>query len=1103
MPLGQLFPSPSSIKEKQPSLKDDSAVSFVNYVNGWNGKHIAKWIEGLGDSMNPYLVLVRDHIRNGKQLCTVDMEYLLSIGICALGPRKMIQQAIELLLYFCYEAPTENLQTLAMKVRIACNNVIAQFGLSMKLKEKKCTELRELCEQLIRSDDPLVICTNYMQRAALRRYDENINWGLNLQSSYRGVHVISEIKVGSPADLCGRIDAGDEIMIINGKTVIGWDLSRVVNRIAAADKELQLVVNKRPRDALPKVNNKVSTPKQPTRPLVKIAPGNQATNTTEDKGINPMAPFIGKADFPVERRRSTSAISEYYVIAEIKEKAKLTRRASIQAKRSTRRRIGKDLHSHIESDLLELIRPAITAEEEERVVRRVRTMRHQPDGYVRSFIDNRLVQDVDEDCINEHIPISMKCPTEFAQIVVVEPDELQALNVSSPNIADSEWTAPINEHARSRIQLDAAASIERPSAIPSRITSSMEDSLYGMLPSPSASSVHSGSTTPAGTGNTHLPLDYHSDDAPSTPLTPGGRYATEKIFEGWLRRRKTNSELSAHEVTNKWPKCWMSLRGPFLYIYANQFSKKPEFTINIARCNVLESTDLKTSKKFVFRISRPPIEYHFSCYNCGDMKNWMQKIAFASAVYGGQTRSTSQSVSQVAAHRLSDSSDDPLHYNTLTGMPGKTGDHPHDSPKSIPTTVVHSPSYSSSTLPRPNLLPSLNIGAAKQIHGRIMNYGTICLGLLLIFSALADHETVSEVNGSKYSLAKEKRYLIYDTNHGEGFNLRRDVYMRIANTVRFLRESGENFILVLPPWGPMVHWREELMRLKWAEFFDTSSLNHFVPVMEFDDFIKEAFRSEDYPHSMIDVIIYLQHYKEGWGTEYKLKHDKRECLNNAEKLFKKDEDDGLWRSWFFSYYQVRAKHFECISIQGDAKSLAEMILSEYENEEKELDSTDEKDDTVLPENWWEEKPKRSSKGGNYLCAHWRRRDFVRAHDKDVPSIEETAKQLNSIAKRENLEKIFIATDSEPEDIAELEKLLKYPLVRYKNDKDFNEGQAAIVEQWICAHAGYFIGTHHSTFSFRIQEDREIIGFPENKTFNRLCPYADKSCERPSLWKIEY
>ncbi|KJH47845.1 hypothetical protein DICVIV_06040 [Dictyocaulus viviparus] len=39
------------------------------------------------------------------------------------------------------------------------------------------------------------------------------------------------------------------------------------------------------------------------------------------------------------------------------------------------------------------------------------------------------------------------------------------------------------------------------------------------------------------------------------------------------------------------------------------------------------------------------------------------------------------------------------------------------------------------------------------------------------------------------SIARDKRFLIYDVNHGEGFNLRRDVYMRIANAVRLLRES--------------------------------------------------------------------------------------------------------------------------------------------------------------------------------------------------------------------------------------------------------------------------------------------------------------------------
>lgn len=34
---------------------------------------------------------------------------------------------------------------------------------------------------------------------------------------------------------------------------------------------------------------------------------------------------------------------------------------------------------------------------------------------------------------------------------------------------------------------------------------------------------------------------------------------------------------------------------------------------------------------------------------------------------------------------------------------------------------------------------------------------------------------------------------------------------------------------------------------------------------------------------------------------------------------------------------------------------------------------------------------------------------------------------------------------------------------------------------------YFLGSTDSTFSFRIQEEREILGFPTEKTFEILCP----------------
>ena len=37
--------------------------------------------------------------------------------------------------------------------------------------------------------------------------------------------------------------------------------------------------------------------------------------------------------------------------------------------------------------------------------------------------------------------------------------------------------------------------------------------------------------------------------------------------------------------------------------------------------------------------------------------------------------------------------------------------------------------------------------------------------------------------------SRPKKYLLYDTNPGEGFNLRRDVYMRVAGLVRYMRNG--------------------------------------------------------------------------------------------------------------------------------------------------------------------------------------------------------------------------------------------------------------------------------------------------------------------------
>lgn len=84
------------------------------------------------------------------------------------------------------------------------------------------------------------------------------------------------------------------------------------------------------------------------------------------------------------------------------------------------------------------------------------------------------------------------------------------------------------------------------------------------------------------------------------------------------------------------------------------------------------------------------------------------------------------------------------------------------------------------------------------------------------------------------------RYLLYDVNPPEGFNLRRDVYIRMASLVKTLRKDGGDWVLVLPPWGRLYHWQSPNIyqtRIPWGEFFSLTSLQANVPVIEYEEFI--------------------------------------------------------------------------------------------------------------------------------------------------------------------------------------------------------------------------------------------------------------------------
>lgn len=185
-----------------------------------------------------------------------------------------------------------------------------------------------------------------------------------------------------------------------------------------------------------------------------------------------------------------------------------------------------------------------------------------------------------------------------------------------------------------------------------------------------------------------------------------------------------------------------------------------------------------------------------------------------------------------------------------------------------------------------------------------------------------------------------------------------------------------------------------------------------------------------------------------------------------------------------------------------------------------LNSTDEEDKTVIHPDWAQMKAARGSAiGGPYVAIHLRRGDFVQYRPKQTPNLDCAVHQIRFVAANlldKHVDNIYIATDEKAEQYEYIKHSLEAKGHRvhnyyYDNPKSASKlspGEVAIIDQIIARHSEFFVGTLESTFSFKIQEEREILGFEVNTTFNALCAQCDlhlmlKLCKQSSAWKIVY
>lgn len=130
------------------------------------------------------------------------------------------------------------LATIAHRDRFALQPVPA-----IRLSAERLENLANFVIQDI--SDPMVLQPASLNLVTLKKRESEL--GFNIESSYNGIHRVTDIKYNSPAHNSGKIEDGDEIVQINYQTVVGWQHRTVLEHLREALPDVVLTVKKRPK----------------------------------------------------------------------------------------------------------------------------------------------------------------------------------------------------------------------------------------------------------------------------------------------------------------------------------------------------------------------------------------------------------------------------------------------------------------------------------------------------------------------------------------------------------------------------------------------------------------------------------------------------------------------------------------------------------------------------------------------------------------------------------------------------------------------------------------------------------------------------------------
>lgn len=184
-------------------------------------------------------------------------------------------------------------------------------------------------------------------------------------------------------------------------------------------------------------------------------------------------------------------------------------------------------------------------------------------------------------------------------------------------------------------------------------------------------------------------------------------------------------------------------------------------------------------------------------------------------------------------------------------------------------------------------------------------------------------------------------FLFYDVNAFEGFNLRRDVYIRMTVFVRALRQTAgyENVVLVLPPFYQLYHWQLALQQQRqhsidhtdhedivfWSEFFDLPSMRRFTDVIDLWQYfllMQNCFGHRPGQPYHSNHVFKLKHFESMFTSgKFEEKFEVQpQSTCNAET-----NSRTLAQQFIGLYTNFTIHQLHCVEFQGSATLLTDLI----------------------------------------------------------------------------------------------------------------------------------------------------------------------------------